>query len=104
MHGTFVAGILFAKRGSRAPAICPNCEIILCPIFKDVESEKNANIGFPSSTPDELSSAIIETVDAGARLINLSLGLSLSSLIVYDKLLGAYSYARRHGTIVVVAA
>lgn len=25
LHGTFVAGILFAKRGSVAPAVCPNC-------------------------------------------------------------------------------
>src|ERR687897_642463 len=32
-HGTFVAGILCAKRGSPSPNICPNCEIILNPIF-----------------------------------------------------------------------
>ena len=34
-HGTFVAGILCAKRGLSAPAICPNCEIILNPIFRE---------------------------------------------------------------------
>ena len=33
-HGTFVAGILCAKRGLSAPAICPDCEIILNPIFR----------------------------------------------------------------------
>ncbi|MGH7792592.1 MAG: peptidase S8, partial [Thermodesulfobacteriota bacterium] len=28
-HGTFVAGILCAKRGSVAPAICPNCTLLV---------------------------------------------------------------------------
>jgi hypothetical protein len=28
-HGTFVAGMLAAKRGSIAPAICPDCTFIL---------------------------------------------------------------------------
>src|SRR5439155_18590630 len=27
LHGTFVAGILSAKRNSPAPAICPNCTL-----------------------------------------------------------------------------
>ena len=29
LHGTFVAGILSAKRGSAAPAICPNCTLLV---------------------------------------------------------------------------
>jgi hypothetical protein len=33
MHGTFVTGMLFARRNSVAPAICPNCTLILRPIF-----------------------------------------------------------------------
>ena len=28
-HGTFVAGILSARRGSVAPAICPGCTLLL---------------------------------------------------------------------------
>ena len=28
LHGTFVAGILSAKRGSPAPAICPDCTLL----------------------------------------------------------------------------
>lgn len=35
MHGTFVAGILCAKRGSAAPAICPNCALLVRPIFAE---------------------------------------------------------------------
>jgi subtilisin family serine protease len=105
-HGTFVVGILCAKPGLSAPAICPNCEIILNPIFReeDANNTNNKDIIFPSATPEELSRAIIETIDAGAQVINLSLGLSSSSLTVYDKLQQAYDYALHKGVIIVVAA
>jgi hypothetical protein len=33
LHGTFVAGIISAKRGSVAPAICPNCTLLVRPIL-----------------------------------------------------------------------
>jgi len=104
-HGTFIAGILCANRGFSAPAICPNCKFIFNPIFKeDANNTNNKNIIVPSVTPEELTNAIIETVDAGARIINLSLGLSSSSLTTYDKLQQAYDYALRKGVIIVVAA
>ena len=77
LHGNFVVGILSAKRGLTAPGICPNCRVMLYPIFKEMENkaiEKGA--AFPSATPEELSTAIIATIDAGAKIINLSLGLS----------------------------
>jgi subtilisin family serine protease len=104
MHGTFVTGILCAKRGSAAPAICPGCKIILNPIFMEGKLNNNNSVIFPRSTPKELSNAIIETVDAGAKVINLSLGLSTSSLIIYRELLEAYNYACNKGVIIVVAA
>lgn len=102
MHGTFIAGILCAKRDIGAPAICPGCEVILRPVFID-EMVDNNNL-FPTSTPEELSAAIIEIIDAGAKVINLSLGLSSSSLITYHKLQEAYDYALQKGVIMVVAA
>jgi subtilisin family serine protease len=68
-------------------------------------SDENRNILlFPSSTPEELSNAIIETVDTGARIINLSLGISSSSMIIYRELQDSYEYARRHDVIMVIAA
>jgi subtilisin family serine protease len=109
-HGTFTAGILCAKRGQSAPAICPSCEIILNPIFRqDPNNNSNSKISkdvmnLPSATPAELSKAIIETIDAGAKIINLSLGLSASSLTSYDNLQEAYDYALQRGIIIVVAA
>src|SRR6185437_8012035 len=62
MHGTFVAGILCAKRGSSAPAICSNCTLLVRPIFAEATS---VNGQMPSATPQELATAIIDCVDAG---------------------------------------
>jgi subtilisin family serine protease len=104
-HGTFIAGILCSKRGLAAPAICPGCEVILNPIFQRRYDQRINNVNtVPSTTPDELSNAIVETIDAGAHIINLSLGLSTSSLVVYDSLQQTYDYALRKGVIIVVAA
>jgi subtilisin family serine protease len=107
-HGTFTAGILCARRGLSAPAICPRCEIILNPIFRQ-DPNNNDKISkdvliLPSATSEELSNAIIETIDAGAKIINLSLGLSAPSLTSYENLQEAYDYALQRGVIIVVAA
>jgi subtilisin family serine protease len=101
MHGTFVAGMLCAKRGSAAPAICPDCTLLVRPIFSEVVS---TNGDMPSALPEELASAIIETVNAGARLINLSAALARTSNKGERELEEALSYAARHNVIVVVAA
>jgi subtilisin family serine protease len=104
-HGTFVAGILCAKRGLPAPAICPSCHVILNPIFREnIDNTGYKSMIFPSARAEELSNAIIETIDAGARIINLSLGLSTSSIRIYDRLQQAYDYSLEKGVIIVVAA
>src|SRR5712691_8468604 len=54
MHGTFVAGILCAKRNSPAPAICPDCTLLVRPIFAETTS---GNGQMPSATPTELAVA-----------------------------------------------
>jgi hypothetical protein len=51
----------------------------------------------PSSTPEELSKAIVQIINAGAKIVNLSLGLSSSSLIKYQRLKEVYDYALRKG-------
>jgi hypothetical protein len=40
MHGTFVAGILCAKRGSVALAISPDCTLIIRTIFAEDRKKK----------------------------------------------------------------
>jgi len=100
-HGTFIAGILCARRGLRAPAICPRCELVSRPIFHP--GRRNA-AGIPTSNPEELAAAIRQTIDAGARVINLSVGLSRASLAVYRELEEVCHYAVERGVLLVVAS
>jgi subtilisin family serine protease len=101
MHGTFVAGVLCARRGSAAPAICPGCTLLLRPIFSERADGKGP---MPRATPQELAEAILESVDAGARVINLSSALTQPSLKGEDKLEQALDYAAHRGVIIVAAA
>ena len=72
LHGVFVAGILSAERGAAAPAICPGCTLLVRPIFGDTASIDD----MPSTTPAELAQAILDCVDAGARVLNISAALA----------------------------
>src|SRR4051812_8743896 len=54
-HGTFIAGILSARRGSPAPAIAPDCTLLVRSIFHE------AGVGGePSTDAAELADAIVE--------------------------------------------
>lgn len=101
LHGTFIAGILSAKRDSPAPAICPSCTLLIRPIFaeKTTGSEQ-----MPSATPQKLAAAIIECIDAGARVINLSLALAQPSTKGEQSLEESLNHAVRRSVIVVAAA
>ena len=100
-HGTFIAGILSAKRTSPAPAICPDCTVLVRPIFSEMAAGRER---MPSATPQELAKAILECVNAGARVINLSLALAQPSIKGEQALEEALSQALRRGVLVVAAA
>lgn len=101
VHGTFVAGILAAKRNSPAPAICPGCTLIIRPIFAETTSAREQ---MPSATQQELAAAVVECVEAGARVVNLSLALAQPSAKGEQALMDALNLAARRGAIVVAAA
>ena len=101
LHGTFVAGILSAKRGSVAPAICPNCTLLVRPIFAETTA---ANGEMPSAMPEELAQAILDCIDAGARVLNISAALAQPSMKNERTLEEALDQAARRGVIVVAAA
>lgn len=101
MHGTFVAGILAARRDSPAPAICPGCTLILRPIFAE---NGNGNGQMPSATPEELANAIADAIGAGASVINLSAALVQPSLRGERQLQQALDHAAQRGVLVVAAA
>src|SRR5215471_20392104 len=71
-HGTFIAGILVARRASVAPAICPGCNLLVRPIFSQAPANGEQ---MPSASAGELADAIIDVIAAGARVINLSVAL-----------------------------
>jgi subtilisin family serine protease len=99
-HGTFVTGILSARRDASAPAICPDCTLLVRPIFSESLSGSEQ---MPTVTPRELAAAISECIDAGARVINLSLALARPSIKEEHALEASLNQALRRGAIVVAA-
>jgi len=101
LHGTFITGILVARRGSTAPGICPECTVVLRPIFGRSPQGPGHT---PTATPSELATAILECLDAGVRLINLSLALTTRTSSGDRALEDALTRAAGRGVIVVAAA
>jgi subtilisin family serine protease len=58
----------------------------------------------PSATPEELATAVLDCVSAGARVINLSVALAQPSINGIGSLEEAFDVAVRRGVIVVAAA
>ncbi|MFI6520345.1 S8 family peptidase [Spirillospora sp. NPDC050679] len=99
-HGTFNAGILAARRGTGAPAICPECTLLICAVFSD-----RTGRGDPSgASARRLGDAIVGCVAAGARVLNISAALHRSDPRDERGLVEALDEAARRGVIVVVAA
>lgn len=101
LHGTFVTGVLAAKRNSAAPAICPDCTILIRPIFTDASVGME---GMPSATQLQLATAMVECIDRGARVINLSLAVVGRSSRGDQQLEDALTQTIKHGVLVVAAA
>lgn len=100
-HGTSVTSILFAKRTSQAPAICPNCTCLLRPIFFEEISDQNH---IPTASPIDLADAIFDCIKARANLINLSVSLTMHSMENHQNLKEALDLAAKKGVIIVAAA
>ncbi len=100
LHGTFIAGILVARRGSPAPAICPDCTLLAYPIFVDAPDEKET----PSAKAEDLAAAILACIRAGAKILNLSLALTRPFAKGERALREALDQAANTGVIVVAAA
>lgn len=101
LHGTFVAGILSARRGSAAPALCPGCTLVLFPVFGEASPGSEE---MPSATSESLADSVIAAVDAGARVINMSVGLTSDSAKGRAKVDEAINYAAARGVLCVAAA
>jgi subtilisin family serine protease len=99
-HGTFVAGMLAARRGGVAPAIAPECPLLVSPIFSE---RPDAGLA-PRAAPDALARAVIECVAAGVRVLNVSAALVGSTAQRHRALEDALGRAARQGVLVIAAA
>ncbi len=101
-HGTLVAGVLAARRGSGATAVCPGCTLIVRPIF--TESAAGGAREMPAAEPAALAAALLECIRAGVRVINLSAALVRSSIKDERALIEALDFAARRDVLIVAAA
>lgn len=100
-HGTLVAGVLSAQRESEAPAICPGCTLLVRPIFTEGTEDNRL---LPSATPGDLATAILDCIQAGAHVINMSLALAQPTAKGEHELEAALDQAAQRGVIIVAAA
>ena len=100
-HGTFVAGILHARRDRPVPGICPGCNLFSRPIFFDVVNVEGATA---TASLERVANAIVEAINAGARIINLSVDVTQLSSRSESIVEAALEYAAQRGVLVVAAA
>jgi subtilisin family serine protease len=100
VHGTFVAGILAASRDSEAPALCPANPHLLIPIFCEAGDLRDC----PVVTPDAIASSVLVAIGAGAKVINLSVGVDRASLYTSEALEEAARHAAERGVLLIAAA
>jgi subtilisin family serine protease len=102
-HGTLVAGVLHAKRGSIAPGICPGCTLLVRPVFSESAPVAQAG-GLPSAPLEEVANAILEAIEVGAKIINLSVSLEEPNSRAERATEQALDRAAWRGAVVVAAA
>lgn len=100
-HGTFVAGILSANREAAGPGICPGCTLVVRPIFSEAGPTPHR---LPAARPGDLSTAILDCIRAGARVLNVSAALLHASPEEHRDLQEVLDHACRRGVVVVAAA
>jgi subtilisin family serine protease len=102
-HGTLVAGVLHAKRDSALPGVCPSCTLLVRPIFSEAATIAELD-GRPNATMQTVATAILEVIEAGARIINLSVGVAEPNSRVQHVVEEALDRAACHNVIVVAAS
>jgi subtilisin family serine protease len=67
-------------------------------------AEAPHNAGVPNATVTELAAALLEVIEIGGRVVNLSVGVTEAALRTLPALNQALEQASRRGVIVVAAA
>lgn len=98
-HGTHVASVLFGQHDGPILGIAPRCRGLIVPIFNDGPDDSLA----PASQLD-LARAILQAVQGGAHVINISAGESSPSGTVHPILADAVRHCIAQGVLVIAAA
>lgn len=97
-HGTFVVGIMAARRGAGAPGLCPLCAFISSTLY---------GVGVPDqdrrANAESLARALSDCVQSGARIVNVSSAWSGSSWAVGRLVSDALDFAHSRRCVVVAA-
>ena len=96
VHGTFIVGMLGARRDAIIPGLCPDSPLLHIPIFPDGAE--------PKTNVSSLARAICSAVGAGARLINLSLAIVGDERQHNRELSAALDLAYAKGVVILVSA
>lgn len=97
-HGTMVAALLAAGADSVRPGLYPDCHLVVRPIFSDLLDAT------PESSPEDLAVALLDCLDAGVDVINLSAALIGTVTGHVHALREALDATMRAGVLVVAAA
>jgi subtilisin family serine protease len=99
-HGTFIAGILAARRETSVTGICPGCTLLIRPVF----AAANAGSHLPAASPEALASALHDAMQGAARIINLSLSIANATARQSLEIRLILGDAARRGVLVIAAA
>ena len=99
-HGTFVAGVIGANSHSPAPGIAPHCKLLVRPVFCEADNLSSC----PKVTQEHLAAAINDCVDAGANIVNMSVGLIGPQAKPTAQLARAYQNAQDKGVLLVASS
>ncbi len=98
-HGTHIASVIFGQHDSPVPGIAPNCRGLIVPVFSDGREGELV----PCSQID-LARAIIQAVEQGANVINISGGQLAASAESHQLLANAVRLCQENNVLIVAAA
>jgi len=98
-HGTHIASIVFGQHAGPIAGIAPRCRGLIVPVFRDAPDGSLA----PCSQLD-LSRAIVQSVQAGAQIINISGGQLSPSGDAHPLLADAVRFCTANDVLIIAAA
>jgi cyanobactin maturation PatA/PatG family protease len=98
-HGTHVASVIFGQHDGPVKGIATKCRGLIAPIFTDVDGRAP----LPCSQID-LARALLQVLQAGANIINISGGQFSHSGTAHPVLADAVRTCAKNGALIVAAA